>query len=159
MECLRSQADDSSKCFNSYNTRMTGAECFIALCQLTEILGSLLPLVYDIRPHEGSSKMKSVAMVEAQLQEWESGLPSWLNPSSPLFESDLPGALNLHLSFLAVKLCLCRVSLLVSLAASSSYLVTVALGECTDRNIRRLRNGLGQKDQVPINYTRAVVKM
>jgi hypothetical protein len=93
--------------------RIAGAHCFIALCQLTEILGDILPHIYNTKRGKHHSPLKSLLRVEAALDEWEEALPNWLNPSSTEFRRELPGVLNLQLSSLAVKICICRVSLLV----------------------------------------------
>lgn len=97
-----------------FGLRTAGAHCFIALCQLTEILGDILPLIYNIKRAKQQAPLKSLLRLEASLDEWEESLPDWLNPSSEDFRRDLPGVLNLQLSSLAVKICICRVSLLVS---------------------------------------------
>ncbi|KAH8768509.1 fungal-specific transcription factor domain-containing protein [Hyaloscypha finlandica] len=92
--------------------RTAGALCFIALCQLTEILGDILPLIYNTKRGKHHDPRKSLLRSEASLEEWEENLPNWLDPKSLDFQRELPGVLSLQLSALAVKICICRVSLL-----------------------------------------------
>ncbi|EXJ82597.1 hypothetical protein A1O3_06410 [Capronia epimyces CBS 606.96] len=94
--------------------RIMGAQSFRALCQLTEILGDILPHVYDTKSRKPDAQLRSLKRIEASVDDWEENLPPSLNPKTPDFQRDLPGALSLHLSFLAVKMCTCRVSLLES---------------------------------------------
>ncbi|KAL4878218.1 fungal-specific transcription factor domain-containing protein [Aspergillus karnatakaensis] len=94
------------------DARIQGAHSFVALCSLTTILGQILPLIYalEIQPLEIS--FRSLRRHETTLNEWEESLPSWLRPTSPNFRRKAAGALNLQVSFLAVKLCLSRIALL-----------------------------------------------
>ncbi|KAL4901047.1 hypothetical protein BDW74DRAFT_187905 [Aspergillus multicolor] len=96
----------------STDGRVQGAHSFIALCSLTTLLGQILPLIYvlEIQPLETS--FRTLRRHETTLNEWEEGLPSWLRPTSPAFQRKAAGALNLQLSFLAVKMCLSRIALL-----------------------------------------------
>lgn len=91
-----------------------GAESFIRLCQLTEILGDVLPLIYVIRGNSFDGNMKRLRRLETMTDDWEASLPEWLDAESATFQRNAPGALNLRLSFLALQICLCRVSLQVS---------------------------------------------
>jgi hypothetical protein len=93
--------------------RTAGAHCFTALCQLTEILGDILPLIYNTKRGKHQAPRKSLLRIEASLDEWEENLPAWMDPKSLDFQRKLPGVLSLQLSALAVKICICRVSLLV----------------------------------------------
>ncbi|RDW82615.1 hypothetical protein BP6252_03727 [Coleophoma cylindrospora] len=95
----------------SDDDRLQGAQCFIALCQLTEILGGVLPLIYDIQLRHEQSNLRAVRRFETNLDEWEDALPSWLNPVGTEFDGSVPGALSLQLSFFALKMCLSRVAL------------------------------------------------
>lgn len=92
---------------------VAGAYCFIALCQLTEILGDILPLIYNTKRGKNYAPLKSLLRLEATLEDWESSLPDWLNPNSGEFRRELPGVLNLYISYLGIRLCMCRVSQLV----------------------------------------------
>jgi hypothetical protein len=92
-----------------------GAKSFIKLCQLTEILGDVLPLIYALRGSSIDNNMKRLRKLESMTDDWEASLPEWLDAESvATFQRNAPGALNLRLSFLALKICLCRVSLQVS---------------------------------------------
>ncbi|KAL4993309.1 fungal-specific transcription factor domain-containing protein [Aspergillus recurvatus] len=96
----------------SPDARVQGAQSFIALCSLTTLLGRILPLIYVLEVQPLETSFRALRRHETALNEWEEGLPSWLRPSSPVFERKAAGALNLQLSFLAVKLCLSRIALL-----------------------------------------------
>lgn len=97
----------------STDDRVRGAECFIALCQLTEILGAVLPLIYDIQSRHENNYLRAVRRFESNLDEWEDSLPPWLQPISSQFDNSAPGALSLQLSFFALKMCLSRIALQV----------------------------------------------
>ncbi|KAL4961877.1 Zn(II)2Cys6 transcription factor [Aspergillus stella-maris] len=94
------------------DVRVQGAHSFIALCSLTTLLGRVLPLIYVLEVQPLESAFRALRRHETTLNEWEELLPSWLRPTSPSFERRAAGALNLQLSFLAVKLCLSRIALL-----------------------------------------------
>ncbi|KAL5334965.1 fungal-specific transcription factor domain-containing protein [Aspergillus crustosus] len=96
----------------SLDSRIQGGHSFVALCSLTTILGQILPLIYVLETQPLEISFRTLRRHETTLNEWEEGLPSWLRPTSPGFERDTAGALNLQLSFLAVKLCLSRIALL-----------------------------------------------
>ncbi|KAL4943982.1 hypothetical protein BDV06DRAFT_123172 [Aspergillus oleicola] len=94
------------------DARVQGAHSFIALCSLTTLLGRILPLIYVLEIQPLETAFRTLRRHETTLNEWEELLPSWLRPTSPNFERKAAGALNLQLSFLAVKLCLSRIALL-----------------------------------------------
>ncbi|KIA75865.1 Zn(II)2Cys6 transcription factor [Aspergillus ustus] len=96
----------------SADSRVQGGHSFIALCSLTTILGQILPLIYALEIQPLETSFRTLRRHETTLNEWEESLPSWLRPTSPVFERKAAGALNLQLSFLAVKLCLARMALL-----------------------------------------------
>lgn len=87
------------------------AHCHISLCRLTEILGELLPLVYQLQNKPGRENSKKLRHIRTDLDTWEDSLPEWLR--APVSESENPasGASSLHLAFLAVKMLVCRVEL------------------------------------------------
>ncbi|KAH8799716.1 fungal-specific transcription factor domain-containing protein, partial [Xylogone sp. PMI_703] len=88
--------------------QLAGAQSFIALCQLTEILGEMLPLIYDLRSQRQDTSLKSLRKLELMVDNWDDSLLEWQKGSSPEFRREAPGALNLHLSFLALKMNICR---------------------------------------------------
>lgn len=92
-----------------------GARSFIALCNLTVMLGEILPLIYDLQM-DTDATIAAMRRNEVLLQDWESSLPSFLQYDNPSFKPKSPGALSLHLSLLAVKMCICRVALQVRTA-------------------------------------------
>ncbi|QMW30216.1 hypothetical protein G4B84_005551 [Aspergillus flavus NRRL3357] len=94
---------------NQSDTRIKAANSFIHLCTLTEILGEVLPLVYDLtfNPEE---TWKQIRRLETNLDDWEDRLPSYLrrdNNENPR----VSGSSSLQLSYLAVRLLLKRISL------------------------------------------------
>lgn len=93
--------------------RLRGAHSFIALCRLTRILGNVLSVVYSLRDEPVERTLKTLRRQETAIDDWQDSLPAWLNPGRTEFERDQPGSLNLRLSFLAVKMCICRVALQV----------------------------------------------
>jgi hypothetical protein len=116
--------------------RTAGAHVFIALCQLTEILGDILPLIYNTKRGKRHAPQKSLLRIEAALDEWEENLPNWLDPKSPDFQRELPGVLSLQLSALAVKICICRVSLLVCYV-QKQFITSVSLTKDRRRPSRK----------------------
>jgi hypothetical protein len=93
--------------------QVNGAHSFIALCRLTEILGDILALIYTLKPLKDHNCFKSLRRFEALLDEWEDSLDPGLRPGSPGFLRAAPGALNIQLSFLAIKMCIARIALQV----------------------------------------------
>ncbi|KAK6077427.1 fungal specific transcription factor domain-containing protein [Seiridium cupressi] len=91
--------------------RQMGAQSFVALCKLTKILGEVLPIIYSLRREALEHTLKTLRRIETYIDDWQDSLPSWLNPDDVLFGRNQPGALNLRLSFLAVKMCIRRVAL------------------------------------------------
>jgi hypothetical protein len=93
------------------NERVGAAHCHIALCRLTEILGELLPLVYDLQhrfPRETSKKLRQI---RTDLDLWEDSLPDWLRAPTTSAAPSIWGPSSLYLSFLAVKMLVSRVEL------------------------------------------------
>lgn len=93
--------------------RVQGALSFIALCQLTMILGDILPLIYTLQPQGSGHAFRTLRRHETALDEWEEKLPTWLRPNSGAFDRKAAGALNLHLCYLVIKMCLWTIGLLV----------------------------------------------
>lgn len=97
---------------NQSDTRIKAANSFIHLCTLTEILGEVLPLVYDLNL-DPKETWKQIHRLEIALHEWEDRLPNYLrrdNDENPR----VSGSSSLQLSYLAVRLLLNRISLHVS---------------------------------------------
>lgn len=93
--------------------RRKGAQSFIGLCRLTKILGELLSTIYCLRNEPLEHVLRNLRRIETSIDDWQESLPPWLNPEHGNFERYQPGSLNLRLSFLAVKMCICRVALQV----------------------------------------------
>ena len=92
--------------------RIRAAHCHIAFCQLTLILGDLLPLVYRLDPRMPRETSKTIKQVKADLDVWEDSLPGWLrHPVSSSAPSRIAGSCSLRLSFLALKMLVNRVEL------------------------------------------------
>ena len=91
-----------------------GAECFIALCRLTDLLGKMLPLAYGLQAKSFKDIRKIVRAVEIDLDQWEVDLPVYLQQGST-YNEHVSGSSSLHLGFLSLKMLVCRISLHVSL--------------------------------------------
>ena len=98
---------------NPSQQRLRTAQSFIALCQLTEILGDLLPLVYGLQAKPGKETSKILRRIRADLDAWEDSLPEYLRPQQQDTTTLVSGSSNLHLSFLSLKMLVCRVELQV----------------------------------------------
>ena len=85
-------------------------ECYIGLCQLTEVIGDILPLLYHIRSGNDAVAAKQVSKSEADIVRWSEALPSWLSLTDFHHRPDVPGLPNLQLSYLAVKMLLARIA-------------------------------------------------
>ncbi|ORX94418.1 C6 transcription factor-like protein [Clohesyomyces aquaticus] len=81
--------------------------CFVHLCALTELLGEILPLVYQLGPNADDLE-RGVVRLRSLLDNLESELPEWL----PL--PDRTGTSNLWFCFLSMRLLLNRVALRVA---------------------------------------------
>lgn len=112
LELLGVPTDDDTDSISA-NPIHTGAYSFVYLCRLTEILGSVLPLIYSLEPPSASDPQKLLRRVATLLDEWEDSIPEWLNYERDQFKRHAPGALNLRLCFLATKMCISRLLLLV----------------------------------------------
>ncbi|KAI9650760.1 hypothetical protein NHQ30_000785 [Ciborinia camelliae] len=89
-------------------SRVSSAECFILLCALTEVLGDILPLLYDRRSRPVTETNKLLRRLETNLDEWEESLPLWAaNPSDA---TQVSGSSSLRLGFLSAKMLLCRIA-------------------------------------------------
>jgi hypothetical protein len=95
---------------NPSQHRVRAAHSYIALCQLTEILGELLPLVYDLQQKSHNDTSKRLRRTQTELDAWEDSLPDWLQ--SPGQGTGLvSGSSSLQLGYLALKMLVCRVEL------------------------------------------------
>ncbi|KAF1916401.1 C6 transcription factor-like protein [Ampelomyces quisqualis] len=77
--------------------------CFVHLCELTELLGDILPLVYQVNP-DRDLLSRDVDRFKRELNELEALLPDWL----PL--PNRAGSSMLWLCFLSIRLILARVT-------------------------------------------------
>jgi len=77
--------------------------CFVHLCVLTELLGDILPLVYQISP-DREHLAREISRFKLELNELETRLPDWM----PL--PNRPGSSMLWLCFLSIRLVLARIT-------------------------------------------------
>jgi hypothetical protein len=91
-----------------------GAKCFLGLCQLTEILGEVLTIIYDLQPPKEETIMRILRKLESQLEDWEESAQDLLEAENIDDGGPAPGIRNLQLSFHALKKCICRIALHVS---------------------------------------------
>ncbi|TGO72301.1 hypothetical protein BELL_0470g00080 [Botrytis elliptica] len=91
---------------NHQTSRVRPAECFILLCTLTEVLGDILPLLYDRRCRPITETNKLLRQLETNLDEWEESLPQWATSKSNA--EKVSGLSSLRLGFLSVKMLLCQ---------------------------------------------------
>ncbi|KAF3052122.1 hypothetical protein E8E11_011017 [Didymella keratinophila] len=78
--------------------------CFVNFCALTELVQSIIPLIYQIEP-DRMQLSQQVAHFKRELNNLEAQLPTWL----PL--PNQPGSSNLWFCFLSTRLLLARVTL------------------------------------------------
>lgn len=93
------------------DSRNKGAQIFIVLCRLTKLLGEVLSIVYTLPSVPLEQTLKLLRRIDAYVEELEDSLPPSLGPDEETMGKRPPGALNLQLSFLAVKMCICRAAL------------------------------------------------
>ncbi|KAM5433623.1 hypothetical protein McanMca71_003308 [Microsporum canis] len=96
---------------NPTQQRVRAAHCYIALCQLTEILGDLLPLVYGLQPRPSKETSKILRRMRSDLDRWEDSLPDWLRVPQDQDTPSTSGSSSMQLAFLALKMLVCRVEL------------------------------------------------
>ncbi|KAF7950360.1 hypothetical protein EAE96_007647 [Botrytis aclada] len=89
-------------------SRIPPAECFISLCTLTEVLGDILPLLYDRRCRPITETNKLLRQLEINLDVWEESLPPWAASKSNA--EQISGLSSLRLGFLSIKMLLCRIA-------------------------------------------------
>jgi hypothetical protein len=77
--------------------------CFVHLCVLTELLGDILPFVYQINP-DRDHLAREIERFKCELNDLEKQLPDWL----PL--PNRPGSSMLWLCFLSIRLVLARIT-------------------------------------------------
>ena len=111
--------DDLKLVCGTSSLHLQSAEVFISLCSLSQLLGDILPLVYDISIDKQKNTAKKLRQLDVDLDNWEDRLPEWLHsaqrrPLTPI----ISGSSNLLLGFLEVKLLIRRIKLHVSIAIS-----------------------------------------
>ncbi|KAB8293982.1 hypothetical protein EYC80_009449 [Monilinia laxa] len=106
------------------NSRIGPAECFILLCALTEVLGDILPLLYDRRCRPVTDVNRLLRRLEIDLDEWEESLPVWAKDQCSTIPQ-VSGSSSLRLGFLSAKMLLCRVAFHSVTHSSEQCLVEV----------------------------------
>jgi hypothetical protein len=91
-----------------------GTDCFLALCTLTEILADVLPFVFSLNAKSAKESSRNLRRLQTQLDEWEEALPEWIRIDQDQVSDSQDGSCSLQLSFLAVKMLLCRIALRVN---------------------------------------------
>jgi hypothetical protein len=86
------------------------AEVYIQLCKLTEIVGDILPLIYQIRSRSDNITNEKISKLEFELTRWTESNPTWLNLTDYQNRPTVPGLANLQLCFLSVRMLLCRIA-------------------------------------------------
>jgi hypothetical protein len=90
--------------------KRTGAvELFIQLYSLVQILGDILPLIYDLR-FDYKGAWKKIRRLECSLDDWETSLPEHLRVHIRDGVTLVSGFNRLYFNFLSTRL-LCRVPL------------------------------------------------
>ncbi|OJD35573.1 c6 transcription factor [Diplodia corticola] len=89
--------------------RVQAAECFIQLCRLSQILGDVLPLVYDLSEPD-KEIWRKLRRLECDLDEWEQKLPEFLQVGAVENATSVSGASSLHFGYLSVRMLTCRLS-------------------------------------------------
>jgi hypothetical protein len=100
----------------------TASTCFIHLCALTELLGDILPLVYEISP-DRVELSGSVRKLKWRLEDLERRLPEWLAHPKKI------GTSNLWFCFLSLRLLLSRVTLRAAVLEGDTQLKDARLDE------------------------------
>lgn len=93
--------------------QIRASEVYIQLCRLTEIIGEILPMIYHLRVRTSwlNTATDRASRAEAELEHWVEGLPEWLNLTDfSNTRSQVPGLVNLQLSYLAVRMLLRRIA-------------------------------------------------
>ncbi|KAF2147071.1 uncharacterized protein K452DRAFT_217511 [Aplosporella prunicola CBS 121167] len=93
--------------------RKQAAECFISLCELSQILGDIMPLVYDLSEPRNDA-WKEIRRLERDLDVWEEDLPEYLRADGQEIGTSVSGAKSLRLGYLSIRMLLCRLSLRVA---------------------------------------------
>lgn len=84
---------------------------FSHLCQLTRVLGELLPIIYSLRANN-SDHWKQIRRAECALDDWLDALPDCLNQTKEPTDriSDFTGASSLWFCYLSLQLVLNRLA-------------------------------------------------
>lgn len=95
--------------------RIQAAESFIHLCTLSEILGDILPIAYDLRTDE-KDLQRTLRRLEYDLDDWTTNLPEYFNVTNQDHRSNYSTE-DLHSSFASLRFCFLSTKLLISRVA------------------------------------------
>lgn len=90
-----------------------GFGCFVSLCKLTKILAGVLPLLYDVHIRSWKDIRRVIRTIETELEDWQEGVAFNIQQMTDSAQH-LKGSSNLHLSYLSLRMLICRLSLHVS---------------------------------------------
>ncbi|KAK5101196.1 hypothetical protein LTS08_004802 [Lithohypha guttulata] len=86
------------------------AECYIELCELTETVGDILPLIYHVKSGNDGMAAEQTSRSEIELNRWQQTRPKWIDYYNFEDRPLIPGLVNLQLSYLAVRMLLRRLA-------------------------------------------------
>ncbi|KAH7394984.1 fungal-specific transcription factor domain-containing protein [Phaeosphaeria sp. MPI-PUGE-AT-0046c] len=95
------------------------ASTFVQLCKLTHILGSILPLVYELQM-DVQDIWRSLRKAECALDDWLLSLPPYIASQSSLETLGVNGSSNLWFAYLSLQLLLCRLDFKATLKDGAS---------------------------------------
>jgi hypothetical protein len=93
---------------SSSETERKAGQTFIELCELSRILGDILPIVYSLYL-DSNDVWRNLRKIECALDDWTIALPEYLRFDSSDM-STVNGASNLWFSYLSVKVLICRLA-------------------------------------------------
>lgn len=96
---------------------LKASECFIHICTLSVILGEVLPLVYDL---EQRDIWRDIRRRETELDIWEQNVSLPITGPNEQYPYPISGLSSLCLSYLSVRLLLCRIAFRVSVPVRCS---------------------------------------
>jgi hypothetical protein len=91
--------------------KVTATECFVWLCKFTTITQKVLRIAFDLRSSTTDAVTKALRQCQVELDTWEDAFTQWKTECNSHTEIRVPGASNLWLCFLTIKMLLCRIAL------------------------------------------------
>jgi hypothetical protein len=118
--------------------KVAAAECFVWLCKFTTITQQVLRIAFDLRSSTTDAVTKTLRQRQVELDTWEDAFVQWKTECSSQMEIRVPGASNLWLCFLTIKMLLCRIALHVCVHLINIAYVSNAF--CRNPSNRRRRS-------------------